>query len=160
MTEHEASLKQYVEQMARLMRSVSGNDWLYHGVECIVEAIGTFDIVQPLPKGIRRGKMGLCFQNAFRLMGKGFIYVEGIAVPGNTLFPVHHGWCVDEFGRVLDPTWRDGVAYLGVHLSKSFVYERALRRKKYGVFGDRDSFDLYENGLPEGAVQELLNGCT
>jgi hypothetical protein len=71
----------------------------------------------------------------------------------NTLFPVHHAWCVDELNRVIDSTWTDGAAYLGVHLHKSFVYQRALYRKKYGVFGDTDSFDLYQKGLPKNAIQ-------
>ena len=96
----------------------------------------------------------MCFMNAFRLMNnKGYTYVEGIAMPANTLFPVHHAWCVDEFNHVIDPTWIDGAAYFGVHLNKSFVYQRALRSKKYGIFGDIDAFDLYENGLPQNAIQ-------
>ena len=155
MTEHEAKLKEYVEQLAALQRSISHNDWLYHGVESIVAAIGQFDVAQPLPKGFKHGKMGRCFQNAFRLMEKGLVYVEGIAVPACTNFPVHHGWCVDELGNVFDSTWRDGIAYFGVHLNKRFVYQRAMRRGKYGIFGDTDSFDLYKNGLPEEALHTV-----
>jgi hypothetical protein len=154
MTEHEENLQRYIEQMARLQRSMQASDWVYRGVEDIVSKIGKFDIVSPLPTDIKRGKARLCFMNAFRLMSsRGYTYVEGIAMPANTLFPVHHAWCIDEFNHVIDPTWIDGAAYLGVHLSKSFVYQRALLRKKYGVFGDTDSFDLYEKGLPQNAIQ-------
>jgi hypothetical protein len=155
MTEHEENLKQYVEQMAKLQRSLFAGDWVYRGVEDVVSKIGRFDVASPLPADIKRGKAKLCFMNAFRLMSNGgYVYVEGIAMPANTLFPVHHGWCVDASNRVIDPTWHEGgVAYLGVHLNKSFVYQRALQRKKYGVFGDSDSFDLYEKGLPQDAIQ-------
>lgn len=153
MTEHEENLHQYIEQMADLQRSLSTNSWIYHGVEDIVSKIGKFDIVGALPHDVKRGKMGMCFMNAFRLMGRGYTYVEGIAIPLSISFPVHHAWCVDSFGNVLDPTWADGAAYVGIHLCESFVYQRALRRKKYGIFGDTDSFDLYENGLPQNAIQ-------
>ena len=153
MTEHEENLKRYIEQMSHLQRNLYTNDWLYRGVEDIVFKIGRFDIVSPLPSGIKRGRARLCFMNAFRLMSnKGYVYVEGIAMPSRTLFPVHHAWCVDESNRVIDPTWTDGAAYLGVHLNKSFVYQRALKRGKYGVFGDLDSFDLYKEGLPQNAI--------
>jgi hypothetical protein len=153
MTEHEENLKQYVEQMAKLQHSVYVSDWVYRSVEDIVSKIGRFDVVSPLPTGIKRGKAKLCFMNAFRLMSnEGYTYVEGIAMPADTLFPVHHGWCVDEFNHVIDPTWVDGAAYLGVHLRKLFVYQRALKRGKYGVFGDSDSFDLYAKGLPKDAI--------
>lgn len=152
MTEHEILLKNYIEQLAALQRSISRNHWIYHSVEEIVLKIGQFDIVRPLPKNIKRGKMGLCFQNAFRLMERGFIYVEGIAVPERINFPVHHSWCVDQFNNVLDPTWNDGIAYLGIHLDKMFVYERILRRRKYGIFGNLEARDLYESGLPANAL--------
>jgi hypothetical protein len=152
MTEYEVALKNYIEQLAALQRSISRNNWIYHSVEEIVLEIGQFDIVRPLPKSIKRGRMGLCFQNAFRLMEQGFIYVEGIAVPGGTGFPVHHGWCVDQFNNVLDPTWKDGVAYLGIHLNKMFIYQRILQRRKYGVFDNIEARDLYENGLPADAL--------
>jgi hypothetical protein len=33
------------------------------------------------------------------------IYVEGFAVG---VFPTLHGWCVDDAGNVIDPTWPDG----------------------------------------------------
>jgi len=153
MTEHEENLKRYVEQLAKLQRSIQDSNWVYRSVEDIVSKIGKFDIANPLPPDIERGKAGLCFRNAFRLMSsRGYTYVEGIAMPSNTLFATHHAWCVDGSGRVIDPTWPDGVAYLGVHLNEFFVYQRALRRRKYGVFGDTDSFDLYEKGLPQDAI--------
>ena len=154
MTEHEENLKQYVEQLATLQRSVSQNNWLYHGVEDMVAKIGRFDVVGSLPKGIRRGKAKLCFMNAFQLMGNGrYTYVEGIAMPSNTLFPVHHAWCVDAHNRVIDPTWTEGAAYCGIHLNVTFVIKRVAKKRTYGVFGGRDSFDLYEKGLPQEALQ-------
>ncbi|MCK9557059.1 MAG: hypothetical protein M0R50_03330 [Candidatus Cloacimonetes bacterium] len=152
MTDADKELKQYVEQMAKIQHQLFNNGWLYRGVEDIVAAIGVFDIAQKLPKGIRRGKARLCFMNAFRLMGNGYTYVEGIALPATTHFPVHHSWCVDKSNNVIDPTWTDGVAYLGIHMNESFVYNRVLRRGKYGVLGDVDAFDLYKDGFPQDAL--------
>ena len=156
MTEHDENLKRYLVQLATLQRRISQNDWLYHGVEDMVLQLGKFDVVQPRPKGVRRGKARLCFMNAFHLMNirDGYTYVEGIAMPSNTLFPVHHGWCVDESGKVVDPTWKDGAAYCGIHLNTTFVLRRVLKKRTYGVLGDRDSFDLYRSGLPQDALRQ------
>jgi len=59
-----------------------------------------------------------CFRNAGQLaMGNdSYTYCEGVAevTPG---FFIHHAWCLDSTGRVVDPTWqRDGIAnrYFGV----------------------------------------------
>lgn len=48
-----------------------------------------------------------CFSNAVELALKNdFLYCEGIAVSSDLMFPIHHAWCVDTEGEVIDPTWR------------------------------------------------------
>jgi hypothetical protein len=74
---------------------------------------------QPLPARYRRAKPRECFGNAIALAkrSKGrLVYVEGYAMrdklPG---LLVHHAWCVDERGDVIDPTWADpeAASYFG-----------------------------------------------
>jgi hypothetical protein len=66
---------------------------------------------QPLPVRYRRAKPKECFSNAITLAKRSrgkLAYVEGYAMrdklPG---LLVHHAWCVDERGDVIDATWPD-----------------------------------------------------
>ena len=56
--------------------------------------------------GWRRMKPKQCFENSFKKAAtvEGLTYCEGFAYAG--LISVHHAWCVDEFDRVVDFTWR------------------------------------------------------
>lgn len=58
-----------------------------------------------------------CFCNAILLAGRydNLRYAEGLAA-GGAVLPVHHAWCIDEYGAVVDPTWRDAAQaeYFGV----------------------------------------------
>jgi hypothetical protein len=48
-------------------------------------------------------------------------YVEGFATHPHPGEVMHHGWCVDAEGRVLDPTWGvPGLAYFGVPFRRSY----------------------------------------
>lgn len=47
-----------------------------------------------------------CFRNALMMaQERSLDYVEGYAL-GHGI-PVHHAWCLDADGKVVDPTWRD-----------------------------------------------------
>jgi hypothetical protein len=151
-SEHEALLQEHIERMVQLQRSIIDGKVKFCGIEELILALGQFDTVQALPAGISRGRMKRCFQNAYHLMLEGYVYVEGIAMTATCLFPTFHAWCVDENGGVIDPTWPDGVAYLGVHLRREFVLERVMKKGRYGVFGNIEARDLYEYGLPKGVL--------
>ena len=75
----------------------------------------------PLPKGVRRGQMKACYENAARLVARrpALRYVEGYAIPQIDDFrgiAVQHAWAVDPEGRVVDPTWPEPErsAYVGL----------------------------------------------
>lgn len=75
-----------------------------------------------------RGTPRACFVNARYLAARRRLrlrYSEGYAV---SVIPVAHAWCVDEAGRVVDPTWSEEYApdYFGVVLDLATV-RRATR---------------------------------
>lgn len=56
-----------------------------------------------------------CFVSAWRVSARGGTYYEGYALSGLVPdVPMHHAWVVTADGQVCDPTWPDGLAYLGV----------------------------------------------
>lgn len=102
------------------------------------------------------GRAKECFRNAALLAQENaeLTYVEGYADCGS--FPMHHAWCVDANGRVVDPTWREKGAspiaeweYLGIPLTTEFVTATLLRKQTWGVLDGRW---IQEHGLPEEAI--------
>lgn len=98
---------------------------------------GRFYDAAKLPKGVKRGKQGECFANAYRLAryNDELTYVEGYAT---SIIPVHHAWCVDKRGRVIDNTWDkpETCAYYGVAMDIDAVSAFIVRNKVYGVLGN------------------------
>lgn len=88
------------------------------------------------PKGWRRKEMKQCFANSQRTLierwwagDESLTYVEGFAYHGKlgTTFKVHHGWLVDEEGRVIDLTWEcpESSIYFGVPFQTEYVKQQA-----------------------------------
>jgi hypothetical protein len=111
-------------------------------------------------RGYRRGREKNCFSNAYQLAFAfdDLIYCEGLAFSG--LIPVHHAWCVDSDGNVVDATWREERfrelpveqwEYVGVPFASDWVWKTAGRRKIYGIL---DEPQLYRTELPPAAIAE------
>ncbi len=60
-------------------------------------------------------------------------YVEGYAVSGSSdsLYAIHHAWCIDDRGFVLDRTWSGGTDYLGVPFKLTFLAAYLLRHPPF-----------------------------
>ena len=72
--------------------------------------------------GFEMGEMKACYRNAFLLaLDQDWDYVEGYATTTELGIPLMHAWCLDAEGRVVDPTWVDGDAYVGVIIPRELA---------------------------------------
>lgn len=111
----------------------------------------------PKPKGVHQGVRKQCFFNAFRLATEaGLIYCEGLAmIP--SIIPVHHAWCVDEEGKLIDNTWMGpGSEYRGVMFNTDYLEDAAFHSGVYGIM-DNFCFRRFYDDKPE---QFLYQGET
>lgn len=96
--------------------------------------VGRAWLPQERPINIRPMQMKQCFRNAgtLALEHKNLTYVEGIAV---SIIPIHHAWCIDEQGRVVDPTWQDSdqCLYLGIAFETEFMRECVIDSGHWGL---------------------------
>lgn len=94
----------------------------------------------PLPDDVQPGKMRECYMNAGMLATNRpeFAYCEGFALR-HGLFPMHHAWCLDKKGQVIDPTWphHEKNEYLGVALNPMFVVTSSLKTGLWGILSER-----------------------
>jgi len=137
------SIEQHLRDTVAVMRrscetepALRGKERLYVCVEDFLLQNGrAFNGVEPLPQGMRRGKDHECYKNAFLLMGMhpSLTYVEGVAVSTERSVPTHHAWCVDEQGRVIDPTWPNGRSYFGVPFTREYVLATYTAIGRLGV---------------------------
>lgn len=109
-----------------LWRSISGL-LLHHGREFAPA---------PLPKGIRRGRMGECYSNAGRIAAdrSDLFYCEGYALRAG-LIPLPHGWLCDKAGTLIEPTWEhdEGNEYFGVVIKTQWLRKRTMEAKHWGA---------------------------
>lgn len=89
-----------------------------------------------LPDDVERGEMGDCFKNALLLANerRDLDYVEGYG-SSEFLPAILHAWCVDEGGRVVDPTWPDSADrhYFGLRIDTAVACRIVVEAEVYGV---------------------------
>lgn len=94
---------------------------------------------QPLPAWAPLGPKRQCYQNAGTLAieNPGLTYVEGYAQPPG-LPPVHHAWCVDADGRVVDNTFTDpeDSQYYGIPIRPETLRELVEDIRQWGLFAE------------------------
>jgi hypothetical protein len=96
-----------------------------------------------------RGTKKACFKNATHMaMYGGETYVEGIAL-GKAIIPIHHAWCIDKQGLVIDSTWErpEQTIYCGIPFKTAFVLETTLKHGHYGLLGNHTHHFEIERGL-------------
>lgn len=103
------------------------------------QQLGSAHSAGPVPPNVARGTPRRCYDNAGTMaLEEGWAYCEGFAMqPG--LFPMHHAWCLNDAGEVIDPTWPHsrGNEYFGVALDEAFIVAQCERMGHWGIFADR-----------------------
>jgi hypothetical protein len=105
----------------------------------------------PRPAGLQKDQQGLCFMNATLLsISYKYTYVEGyVFVHG---VPLHHAWCIDDEGNVIDTTIPDqeNWKYVGIPMTNELVMEAITTAQVYGVldnFGFRKVYEMNHKEL-------------
>jgi hypothetical protein len=98
------------------------------------------------PDDLPTDEVGQCFKNAtLHSIAYNCTYVEGyVFVHG---IPLHHAWCIDKNGKVLDTTIPDQEKweYVGIPMTADFVMEAITSSDVYGVldnYGFRKIYDM------------------
>jgi hypothetical protein len=141
-TASEYELASYLHQLARLQRensSWASHGFTYYGMEDWLLERGQF---WALPETGGTLPLKLCFVNAYAVARKSarsprpLRYVEGYAL---NILPVHHAWCVDEAGTVVETTWHEpGLAYYGAVFTVAAVRARRLHSQWLAMLEDWD----------------------
>lgn len=124
--------------------------WRWNSPEDLVLSLGRAWSPAPLPAGIEPMAIKQCFTNAYLLAARrsDLTYVEGYAAG---VIPVHHAWCVDRLGNVVDPTWAShprtarglaaGTEYMGIPFKTSWLKTHVRRcLDSAGVWGVLSSY--------------------
>lgn len=94
---------------------------------------------QSWPEGVTEGELKMCFKNAYEIaLEHGYDYYEGYGMGERTHgFLVHHAWCMDDDGKVIDTTWPHfrTAQYIGVFISIEELLEQTDKTGVYGVLG-------------------------
>jgi len=110
------------------------------------------------PDSVGYGKMGECFSNALHLAHEeGLTYVEGYAT---TVIPMHHAWCVDSAGNVIDPTWRAlGSSYFGIPFDIVYARVTAVKTGIYSILWNHGNRELFGLNVGEFHSRDFAINC-
>lgn len=101
------------------------------------------------PPGLRRMQAKACFRNSYELALRSgdLTYCEGFVV---TVVPVliHHAWCVDAEGEVVEATLADpvGVSYFGIRVPLQALLRVIAATETYGVLYKPEGHEMIERG--------------
>jgi hypothetical protein len=151
LSEKQAELMQHLEMMRDFRGRVPPEGRAYDSREHFIVEHGEWFEPIPLPREYSYGRWKRCFLNSLELVAEhdGLTYVEGYA---SHLLPIHHAWCVDAQGRLIDVTWpvdaearaerlAPDAVYLGVRLPLAVAAEAVLD-------GTGSVLDDWERGWP------------
>lgn len=144
-------LKQHLTALRDLQAQCQMRHYPYTGLEDFILKHATPAVCTQLVDDDLRGEPKQCFYNAQMLAinDPTLTYVEGYA---QSVIPIHHGWCRDADGCVIDPTWKDpeGKLYFGVGFRTEYVRQQILDTGFAGslILNDRDQFKLLRGLTP------------
>lgn len=98
-----------------------------------------------------------CFKNSLNLsLRTGLTYCEGFIF---RVMPVHHAWCIDDDGKVYDPTIRDqhALPYYGIPFDQDFALRAAQESGIYGILDNYEFRKIYELPPEEFMHPEWIN---
>lgn len=122
--------------LSRMSRA-RGHRMVGGGLEAFLYQHGRRWPYQPLPAAVKPGSRGECYRNAAMLVLRDceFIYCEGLAL--GAVLPVQHAWCLDDAGRVIDPTWHglkhdvEQLEYVGIAFQTEYLRDVLLDSKRW-----------------------------
>jgi hypothetical protein len=130
--------------------------WRYTSVASLLLDVGRLFTAATRPV-TDRGEFGKCFRNASQYADQnaGGAYVEGLATRANTLgIQVEHAWFA-QYDTAIDPTWPDGIAYLGVPFTAEFRLSRQLQTSEWPLLWSSQVKDLLHHGIPHDVLVDV-----
>lgn len=126
---HHKDMRQLIEHERDTWKLLGAESWIMQ--EFILRHGQPF-VSQPLPKRFKMRQPKACYRNAYRAMRNNprLRYAEGYMCDPICPFLFHHGWCVDEENRVIDPTLQElnssksrsgGANYFGIIFEKRWI---------------------------------------
>lgn len=98
------------------------------------------------PGHLLLGEPKQCYKNAALLVleSEDLTYVEGYACPPG-LIPVHHAWCIDAKGLVIDTTLTEPehTQYFGIPMSPGFLRRELEKSDYWGLFAEITTPERY-----------------
>lgn len=96
-----------------------------------------------------------CFKNAALMAfdDPSLTYVEGVAIGTYIPFPIHHAWCIDAEGNVIDNTWDnpEECEYMGIAFPTRYLRKKIYEKGYYGILSG-------EFRLNEDVVEDVRAG--